>query len=160
PAVPVTTEVVAGDTGEAGTRYTATIRPGTQVDMAFKVGGYVERILQIRGVDGRPRPVQDGDVVRRGTVPAKVRERETGDAVAQAHSALAQARADFDRVSQLYENQSVSKADYDAAYARYTASRAQEDQARQTFADCALRAPLDGTVLKRSVEVGTLVSAG
>jgi multidrug efflux system membrane fusion protein len=54
----------------------------------------------------------------------------------------------------------VSKADYDAAFARYTASRAQEDQAEQTVADCALKAPLDGYVLKRSVEVGTLVAAG
>src|SRR6185369_14619394 len=151
---------VAGDAGESGARYTASIRPATQVDLAFKVGGYVESILQVKGIDGRLRNVQDGDFVRRGTVLARVRDRELGDALAQARASLAQAKADFDRVSRLYENQSVSKADYDAAFARYTASRAQEDQAEQTWADCALRAPLDGYVLKRTVEVGTLVAAG
>jgi RND family efflux transporter MFP subunit len=158
--LPVTTQRVLGDAGESGTRYTASIRPSVQVDLAFKVGGYVDQILQVRGIDGRPRSVQDGDYVRRGTVLARVRDRELADARAQARSALSQAKADFDRVSQLYENQSVSKADYDAAYARYTANRAQEDQAAQALADCALRAPLDGYVLRRSVEVGTLVSAG
>ena len=160
PPLPVTVQAVAGGSGEAGARYTASIRPSTQVDLAFKVPGYIDRILQVRGVDGRPRNVQDGDFVRRGTVLARVRDREHMDALAQARATLSQAKADFDRVSQLYENRSVSKADYDAAYAKFTANRAQEDQAAQSLADCSLRAPLDGHLLRRSVEVGTLVAAG
>jgi RND family efflux transporter MFP subunit len=158
--LPVTVQAVAGGPGENGARYTASIRPSAQVDLAFKVGGYIDQILQVRGVDGRPRNVQDGDQVRRGTVLARVRDREHVDALAQARAALSQAKADFDRVSQLYENRSVSKSDYDAAYTRYTSSRAQEDQAVQSLADCSLHAPLDGYVLKRTIEVGTLVAAG
>jgi RND family efflux transporter MFP subunit len=160
PPLPVTVQAVAGGLSESGVRYSASIRPKAQVDLAFKVGGYIEQILQVRGVDGHPRNAQDGDYVRRGTVLARVRDREFRDALAQARAALSQAKADFDRVSQLYENRSVSKADYDAAYARYTANRAQEDQATQSLADCSLRAPLDGHVLKRSIEVGSLVAAG
>ena len=160
PPLPVTVQSVAGGPGETGVRYTASIRPSAQVDVAFKVSGYIDQITQVKGVDGRPRNLQDGDVVRRGAILARVRDREYADALAQARAALSQAKADFDRISQLYENRSVSKADYDAAYAKFTANRAQEDQAAQSFADCSLRAPLDGHVLKRSVEVGTLVSAG
>jgi len=160
PPLPVTVQAVAGGAGETGVRYTASIRPSAQVDLAFKVGGYIDQILQIKGVDGRPRNLQDGDHVHRGTVLARVHDREYADALAQARATLSQAKADFDRIAQLYENRSVSKADYDAAYAKFIANRAQEDQAAQSFGDCSLRAPLDGHVLKRSVEVGTLVSAG
>ena len=160
PPLPVTVHVVAGDGTSGGPRYSASIRPDVQVDVAFKVGGYVDEILQVRGADGRLRNVQDGDVVRRGTVLARVRDREYRDAVAQAQASLGQAKADFDRVSQLYENRSVSKADYDAAYARYTASQAQHDQATLALSDCTLRAPMDGTLLRRTIEVGTLVAPG
>jgi RND family efflux transporter MFP subunit len=156
----VSVQAVLGGAGDAGARYSAGVRPKAQVDLAFKVGGYIDRILQVQGVDRQARNVQDGDYVRRGTVLARVREREYADALAQARAALSQAKADFDRVAQLYENRSVSKADYDAAYAKYSADRAREDQSAQSLADCSLRAPLDGHVLKRSIEVGTLVAAG
>jgi hypothetical protein len=42
------------------TRYSAQIEPATRVDLAFKVGGYVEAISKVRGVDGKPRIVQEG----------------------------------------------------------------------------------------------------
>lgn len=160
PPLPVTVQVVAGGSGGGGVRYSASIRPDVQVDVAFKVSGYVEAIAQVRGADGRMRNVQDGDYVRRGSVLARIRDREYRDAVAQAEAALTQAKADFDRVSQLFENRSASKADYDAAYAKYQANQAQHDQAMQSLSDCALRAPLDGYVLRRAVEVGTLVAPG
>ena len=78
----------------------------------------------------------------------------------QAAAAATRSKADFDRTAQLYENRSVSKADYDAAYARFQADQAEHDRAVQSLNDCALVAALDGYVLSRSVEVGTLVSPG
>ncbi len=158
--LPVTVQQVA-ETGDAGgSHYSASITPDVQVEVAFKVSGYVDRLLQVRGADGRMRNVQDGDVVRRGTVLARIREREYLDALAEANAALTKSKADFGRTAQLYENKSVSKADYDAAYAKYQADQAHHGQAAQSLADCSLRAPLDGYVLKRSVEVGSLVSPG
>ncbi|HKW60550.1 MAG TPA: efflux RND transporter periplasmic adaptor subunit [Candidatus Dormibacteraeota bacterium] len=160
PPLPVTVQVVSGGAGGGGVHYSASIRPDVQVDVAFKVSGYVEQITQVRGADGRMRNLQDGDYVHRGSVLARIRDREYRDAVAQAEAALTQAKADFDRVSQLFENRSASKADYDAAYAKYQASTAQHDQATQSLNDCSVRAPLDGYVLRRAVEVGTLVAPG
>lgn len=160
PPLPVTVHTVSGGGPGGGVRYSASIRPDVQVDVAFKVSGYVEAIAQVRGADGRMRNLQDGDYVRRGTVLARIRDREYRDAVAQAEAGLTQAKADFDRVSQMFENRSASKADYDAAYAKYQANQAQHDQAAQSLNDCSLRAPLDGFVLRRSVEVGTLVAQG
>lgn len=160
PPIPVTITTVAGAGGSGGQRYSASLTPDVQVDAAFKVSGYVEQILQVRGADGRLRNLQDGDHVTRGTVLARVRPREYLDAQAQAAAALTRSRADFDRIAQLYENRSVSKADYDGAYARFQADQAEHDRATQALNDCALVAPFDGFVLARSVEIGSLVAPG
>jgi RND family efflux transporter MFP subunit len=158
--LPVTVTQVAGSSDGGGPRYSASLTPDVQVDAAFKVSGYVEQILQVRGADGRLRNVQDGDYVTRGTVLARVRTREYLDAQTQASAALTRSKADFGRMAQLYENRSVSKADYDASYARFQADQAEHDRATQALNDCALVAPLDGYLLSRSVEVGSLVSPG
>lgn len=91
---------------------------------------------------------------------ARVRANEYRDRVAEAQAGLTKAKSDFDRAAKLFENQSVSKADYDAAYAGYTAAQARYDQAAQALRDCALQALMDGFVLRRNVEVGTLAALG
>lgn len=158
--LPVTITTVAGGISAGGQRYSAALVPDAQVDVAFKVSGYVEQIRQVQGADGRMRNLQDGDRVTRGMVLARIRVREYADAVTQAQAALTKSKADFQRVTQLYENRSSSKADYDAAYARYRADQAELDRAEQSLADCAIVAPFDGYVLSRSVEIGSLVSPG
>lgn len=157
----VKVEIVSGGVGRAdGARYSASIEPDVQVDLAFKVGGYVEEIASITGADGRRRLLQEGDRVTKGTVLARVRDGEYRDRVTEAKSVLTRAKADYERAAQLYENRNVSKADYDAALAQMTGAQARFDQAQSTLADCSLQAPLGGVVMKRDVEVGTLVSPG
>src|SRR5258705_860595 len=39
--------------------YSAGIVPYSQVDLAFKSGGYIQNILQVRGADGRMRNIQE-----------------------------------------------------------------------------------------------------
>lgn len=160
PPLPVTVAQVGGSGRSGGARYSASLEPDVEVAAAFKVGGYVEWVAPIRGADGRMRNLQDGDRVTRGTVLARIRDREYRDAVTQAEAALVKSKADFTRTAQLFENRSVAKADYDAAYARYRADEAAHDRSVQSLNDCTLVAPLDGFVLKRSIEVGTLVSPG
>lgn len=155
--VPVTV-ITAGGPSAAGTatRYSAAIRADQAVDLAFRVGGIVEAITQVRGADGRLRALQDGDPVRRGQVLARLREAEFRDQLAEAEAAMRQAEADFDRAAQLYENRSISQAEYDAANARYRAAQARRSQAAIALGDATLRAPIDGVLLRRSTEVGSL----
>ncbi|MGQ0721118.1 MAG: efflux RND transporter periplasmic adaptor subunit [Candidatus Eiseniibacteriota bacterium] len=160
PPVPVTVWTVAASSGGGNLRYSANIRPDVEVDLAFKAGGYVEEILSTNGADGRQRHVQEGDFVRRGTVLARVRDNEYRDRVTEADAALTQARADFNRAVRLYENQSIAKADYDASHAGLTAAQARHAQAVQALDDCRLVAPMDGWLLKRNIEVGTLANPG
>jgi multidrug efflux system membrane fusion protein len=156
----VRAQVVEDSREAGGVRYSAEIRPDVQIDLAFKVGGYIDQILQVRGADGRTRNVQEGDYVRRGTMLAHVRDSEYRDRVAEAQASLTQARSEFERAASLYENHTISKADYDAAYARSTSAKARYDQAMLSLEDASLESPMDGWVMRRAIEVGTLVSPG
>ncbi|MGE5220238.1 MAG: efflux RND transporter periplasmic adaptor subunit [Chloroflexota bacterium] len=174
PPTPVRVQTVGMSSVEAGQRYSATITPYEQVNMAFKVGGYIREILQIRGVDGRLRNAQQGDTVKKGSVLARVREADYINKVNQAKSQLAQAQAsylkatqDWERASNLFATQSMIKPDYDAAKARLDETQSSVEGARAQLAEaqlnlqyCALIAPIDGMVLQRAIEIGTLVTSG
>lgn len=157
PPLPVTVASVGTGSGAGDeARYAGSIQADASVDVAFRVSGVVDEVIQIRGADGRMRNLQDGDQVRRGDVLARLRQDEYRDQVSDADAAQRQAQADFERTSQLYENRSLSKADYDAAYARFTATRARLNQAQLSLRDATLRSPINGVILRRTVEVGSL----
>lgn len=174
PARPVRVESVANERGATGLRYSATIQPYEQVSLAFKVGGYVREVRQVKGSDGRLRNLQQGDAVAQGTVLAKIQPADYQERVNQAKAQLAEAeasldkaRADAARAQTLYAAQALTRPDFDAATsglkgatARAEAARAQLEVADLSLRDASLVAPADAVVLSRSVEVGTLAGAG
>jgi multidrug efflux system membrane fusion protein len=137
-------ESIQPDTPE---RYSATIAPIAQVDLAFKSAGLIERIHQVRGADGRMRDVQAGDKVARDTELALVRTTDYQQRVDQAaaqvaqseaqltqveaqlgqsEAQLAQAQANFSeagieytRASNLFQSASLVKPQFDQAKGRY-----------------------------------------
>src|SRR5215467_11457356 len=168
---PVRTALVQEISTGSETRYSANIVANAQVDLAFKSGGYVESIRRVRGADGQFRNVDIGDWVTRGTVLAVVRQKDYSDTREQARAQLARAQADydhaklnFDRTSNLYSAQSATKPEYDSAKAQNDSAIAGLNNAKATLAqaetalgDSSLRAPFDGWVVKRNVELGALV---
>lgn len=174
PLTPVTVHAVESASVQGGTRYSASLSPSTQVDLAFKVGGYVKDIHQVGGADGRMRIIQGGDRVRNGAVLARLRESDYAVKLNQAKSNEADARAnftqaklDFDRAQNLFATQSLTQSDYDAARARYQSAQAKLEgavesrkEAEISVQDSTLKAPFDGVILKRNIEVGALVSVG
>jgi RND family efflux transporter MFP subunit len=171
PLTPVRVAQVQNISTGNETRYSANIVPNAQVDLAFKSGGYVVSIRQVQGADGRLRSIDTGDWVSRGTILAVVRQQDYTDRREQAQAQLARAQADFDhaklsfdRTSNLYSTQSATKPDLDQAKAQYDSSTASLNNAKASLAeaqtaldDSSLRAPFDGWVIKRSVDVGALV---
>lgn len=157
-----------------GTRYSAEIEPATRVDLAFKVGGYVEAIAKATGVDGKPRLLQEGDAVRENQELASLRKTDYAQKLDEARADYAQARATADqaqrdvaRAQSLVQSGSVSNIELenartklDSASAAAAGAKAREEQAATGLGDASLRSPLTGVVLKRSIEVGTLASPG
>src|SRR2546427_9550507 len=86
PPVPVKVVTVELHAANSGARYSATIIPRTQVELAFKVDGYVETLQKVRGVDGQLRDLQEGDAIVAGVVLARVRQSEYQVKVKEAES--------------------------------------------------------------------------
>src|SRR5262249_1519547 len=169
--IPVRVRAVEQVTGDAQTRYSGTIEPATQVDVAFKVGGYVEQIAQTQH-NGSLRLIQEGDPVSKGMVLAVVRTADYAHKVDGAKAQLAQTQAelknaqiDYDRSARLFANASVSQTDLDhatlhTAKAKLNAAQVHTKDAQLQLSDTTLRSPLDGVLLRRGIEIGTLVGPG
>ncbi len=155
PPTPVRTYIVEryfpSGASEGGERYSASIRPAMQIDLAFKTGGYVSQLHAVRGADGRTRNVQDGDRVEKGTVLAQLRSEDFTNKVSQAESqrneaiaanatskaqlkeaeaALDHAQKDLDRATKLLEARSITRPEYDAAKTKHNMAQAKVEAAR------------------------------
>jgi len=138
-------------------------RAGTEADLSFRVPGTVEAV-----------DVTLGEKVRKGQVLARldavdyelqVQEAEAGLALAEA--SVRKAEADYDRTRALYENNNASRSELDASRAGAESARSQVDAAtkrlelaQQQLAYTVLRAPLDGAIALRDLEVNENVEAG
>ncbi len=172
PLQPVRAEPLSADAGFTDIRYTANIEANTQVNVTFKVTGYVTSLLQVTEAGGTARAVQAGDLVAQGAVLATVDNKDVRNSLTQAQSQVFSARAnltkakqDFDRAKSLYNSGSMTAPNYDAARQEYENAEAQlenalaaEKTARNNMADFDLIAPLGGVVLQRNVDIGTLAS--
>ncbi len=170
---PVRVRVVAQSAGATATRYSGTIEPAVKVDLSFKVGGYVRDVAEVAAAGG-PRRIQEGDWVKKGTVLTVVSESDYQQRISAARASLAEAVAsqrqsqlDFDRSVKLKASDVVAQAELDAtsakrdmAVARTQAARANLNESELSLADCTVRAPFDGVVIRRHVEVGALASPG
>src|SRR6201996_1163568 len=123
--VPVRTAMVQNISIGNAVKYSASIVPYSQVDLAFQSGGYIDHVLQVKSASGGTRNVDQGDWVKKGTVLAVVRQQNYVDKLDQAKAQLARAQAEhekaalsFDRVSALYATQSATKPDLDSAQAQ------------------------------------------
>jgi multidrug efflux system membrane fusion protein len=112
---------IQADTPE---RYSATIVPIAQVDLAFKSAGLIERIHQVRGADGRMRDVQAGDRVASGAELALVRTTDYQQRVDQAAAQVAQSEAQLTQVeAQLGQSEAQlaqAQANFSEASVEYT----------------------------------------
>ena len=173
PLTPVRiSEVTTVNAGSTNT-YSANIQPYQQVDLAFQSSGYLVSIKQVRDANGHMRNIDQGDPVARGAVLAVVQKDNYQQKLDQAKASLAKAQAEheraklsFDRMSVLYQAGAATLPDYDDTRAQNETTQAAVDNANAQIAEaqialgyCDLKAPFDSWVLKRSVDVGTLVNA-
>ena len=169
--LPVHTAMVQSvDVGNAA-RYSASIVPYSQVNLAFQSSGYVDHVRQVKSANGGMRNIDQGDWVTKGTVLAVVNQQNYQDKLAQAKAQLAgyqaehdKAQLTFDRTSALFSTQSATKPDLDSAKAQLdssaasvSAAQAQISEAQTALAYCSLKTPFDGWIVSRSVDAGSYV---
>src|SRR5689334_9952570 len=171
--IPVRVRAVEPRTSGAPTRYSGYLEAAVRVDTAFRVGGYVEALHQVTTPEGT-HVLDKGDFVKKGTVLARVRVADYAERVASARAQVSEATAqasladaDLARAENLFASKAITKAELDtksakadASHAEVAAARAHEGEAGLSLGDTVLRAPMDGVVLTRYVEVGTLVAPG
>lgn len=174
PPIPVKVQAVEASLPETALRYSASLVPREQVDLAFKVGGYVQDILKLPGADGVVRDVQKGDKISKGTVLAALRESDYQVRLNQARSALEESRAslaqavrEFERAERLLQADVMAKNDYDRAKekldlakARVSGAESQVEEAKIQLQDAVIKSPLDCLVVSRLLERGSLVGPG
>ncbi len=158
-------------------RASAVVTPIEQLNVAAQAAGVVSRVL-----------VDYNAGVKRGDVLAEIDARllssqvneQTANLAAEraqqqsAQSALASAKAAHERAARLFERGSASRAEVDstavalqlaessaaAATANVAAGLAQLGRARTTVQSTKIVAPIDGVVITRDVDPGTVIAPG
>ena len=172
--VPVKVRTVEPSSDATLARFSGTLEPAVSVKMAFRVNGYVEAIGEVKDANGKVRFADKGDFVKKGTMLARVRAADYSQKVATARATVEQARSDqklasaeLSRAQRLFDSKAISKAEFDGMVAKAEWSSAnlkgalaREGEASVALEDTVLRAPMDGVILSRDVEIGSLVAPG
>jgi RND family efflux transporter MFP subunit len=169
---PVRTQAIISQNLTKDVRYTATIEANSQVNLAFRVTGYVTALLQEKDPDGKDRAVQSGDIVAKNAVLAVVDDKDAanntkqaGAQVVTAEANLTKAGEDYKRAQDLFKSNSMTapdfdsaKQEYDTAVASLSSAKAAEKSTENDQKDYNLKAPIHGVIIQRNVDVGSLVS--
>ncbi|MGD8219393.1 efflux RND transporter periplasmic adaptor subunit [Pseudomonas thivervalensis] len=143
--------------------YPGEVRARFEPELAFRIGGKVSR----RMVEEGQRVKANQPLAELDPEDVRLQLEATRAQVAAAEANLNLVRAERDRYKTLMERQMVSRSQYDNAEnlyrsgtARLKQIKAEFDVANNQASYSVLRAPQDGVVARRSVEVGQVVSAG
>jgi RND family efflux transporter MFP subunit len=109
--------------------------------LTFQVSGNIEEL-----------PVTEGQEVTRGTVIARLDQRDYRNNLQQAQAQFSTADTDFQRAARLLEQDAIAKSVYDQRLGALDVARATLDTAQKAFDDTVLRTPFDGIVASVAAE--------
>jgi len=161
PVIPVeVTEVQKGNLKKT-LAFSGDIKAELEVKVYSKVSDRIETYF-----------VEEGDIVRKGdpiatilatTIEQSLRQAEAGFAAARAQ--YANTKADYERATRLYNENAISRQQYDAATAQYEAVSAQLEQAEAVFEtaksrldDATVTSPINGLIGVRYFDAGDMAA--
>ncbi len=143
-------------------RATGTINPVQTVQVGSQVSGIIDKLYADFNSE-----VKKGQIIARidsTFLYASVKEAEANLERNQAQ--VNEARRSFNRTTELFKKNLVSQADLDAAQTQFEAATAQHkqsqaslDRAMVNLRYSIIRAPIDGVVISREIDVGQTVAA-
>lgn len=154
---------VTRDTIIVGPIVSGELRAAREARVRAEIGGSMTAVA-----------VEEGQAVRRGTLLGRIETRTLDDvrqsatsSVRSAENQLAVAQRELERTETLVQAGALAARDLDVARNSVAAAEAQLADARSRLAsaerqlgDTVLRAPLDGIVSQRAVNIGDVVSVG
>lgn len=126
-----------------------TVRARTRATLEAKVSGRIDRL-----------PVNLGQRLKAGDLVAHLDAPEIAARLQQAEAAFQQAERDWKRVSALFDQQAVTRAEVDSAEGRYLMAKAGVAEAQAMTGYIEVRAPFDGLVTRKHAEMGDLAVPG
>ncbi len=161
PALPVTLLTVQAQDVPVQFEYVGQAAGSREVEVRARVGGILQKRLFTEG-----RPVKAGDVLfQLDPAPFKAAYDQANAAMAIEQAQLTRTKQDFDRIVPLYNEQAVSRKDYDDAKAAYgaaqasvAASRARLEEARINLGYTRVVAPISGVTSLEAVSEGSLIT--
>ena len=145
---PVRTMKLEKATGFAGNKYPGRAEATTELNLGFEVSGTIEK-----------RPVDKGDMVKKGQLLAVLDLRDFKNEIAFAVAERNRNVAYRDRIAEALKSNAVSRQSLDDAEARLEQSRAAVRIKRKAYEDAHISAPFDGTVSWTYKEAGQRVQA-
>lgn len=143
---------------------TATLQP-REVELTYPAEAVVEAVKQATvaaQVQGRVVEVRAdaGQRVKQGELLMRIDAREFAENAAGAQAQYIQAKANFERMKNLYVQKFVSSAALDKAEADYKAAEAAAGASGATYSHTNITAPMSGIVAQRLIELGEMATPG
>jgi membrane fusion protein (multidrug efflux system) len=150
-AAPVPVETTLADRGDIFAIYEATATMESDIDapVPARVDGDVVKIL-----------VEEGDVVSRGDVLARLDGERLKLEMLSAKANLDRVRGEYERLRELRERNLVSATMYDGLRYDVDALEAAYRLATLNYGYSAIRAPISGVVSERTVKLGENIASG
>ena len=121
--------------------FPATIEASRRVDMSFRVPGMLTELA-----------VKEGDKVEAGQMLARIDPTKYRLALDEAQAELERARSDWERARVLVAQGHLSRSDFDAFESTFRQAQAAREQARLNLSYTELKAPIEGTIARRSIQ--------
>lgn len=129
--------------------YSGAVIPSVNVPLSFKTMGTVTGIL-----------VDEGDFVKKGQVLARLDHTSFESSYNAALASQKQAKDAYERLKKVYEKGSLPEIQWQEVLTKLEQAQAAEEIARRNLDNCTLRAPANGVIGARKLEVGANAAPG
>jgi RND family efflux transporter MFP subunit len=149
PAVSVRVQAVESKKRVATEEVVGTVRAKLRSVIEAKVSGKIEKML-----------VVPGQAVKAGDLLVELDAREIQARLDQARALRDQAESELKRFTTLFDQKTVTQAEFDNVQARYRVALAATTEAETMLGYTKVLAPFDGIITRKSADVGDLATPG
>lgn len=129
--------------------FSGKVTAASEVNLAFRIAGPIQKVY-----------VSEGQFVRKGQVLAEMDSRDYAIQLSATEAEYKQIKGEAERVIRLYDQESVSKNDYEKATSGLQQITAKYNAHKNALADTKLIAPFDGYIQKQYFDRNETVAAG